>query len=151
MVAIAASVILIGGVQSSSAQSAMESIKQRQALMKNAGGAMKAVFGFLKKDMGTPAQVGSSARRIAANMAMFVDLFPRGTSMNDGMGKTRSKPEIWQQRAAFEDAAANAGKLAWALSAASRSGDKKAIGAAAGALGKNGCGGCHKTFRGPKQ
>ena len=129
----------------------MDSIKQRLALMKDNGAAFKTIIGYMKKNMGTTAQVASAARRIASNAARYPDMFPRGTSMNDGAGKTRAKPEIWSQWAKFEAAGANLSKLAWDLSAAAGTGDKKAMGAAMGAMGKNGCGGCHKAFRGPKQ
>jgi len=37
------------------------------------------------------------------------------------------------------------------LASAARGGNKKAIGAAIGAMGKKGCGGCHGAFRAKKK
>jgi cytochrome c556 len=77
--------------------------------------------------------------------------FPKGTSAADGVGKTRAKPVIWAKWGEFEAAAANLGKLASGLETAAATGDKAKIKAALTAMGKNGCGGCHKTFRAKKK
>ena len=59
---------------------------------------------------------------------------------------TDAKPEVWSQqdkfKAAYDKEAQEIGKLA----AAARSGDEKAMKAAAGDVGKA-CGGCHDDFR----
>ncbi len=52
--------------------------------------------------------------------------------------------------AAFKQAADMMSVYALKVADAAGSGDKKAMGAAMGQLGKKGCGGCHKDFRGPK-
>ena len=77
-------------------------------------------------------------------------LFPKGTSLKDMPGKTRAKPEIWTKMAAFDQAANIFAVYATRVADAAGSGDRKAIGAAMGQLGKRGCGGCHSDFRGPK-
>lgn len=141
----------VAGAGVASAQSAGEAIKQRQALMKANGKAFGVFVGFVKKGKGSAADVEKQARGIAARLADLPDLFPKGSSLADGAGKTRAKPEIWQQWAAFEADAAKTSKLAWDLSLAAVSGDKQAIGAAFDKLGKDGCTGCHRAFRGPKQ
>ena len=143
--------MVVAGAGVATAQSAGEAIKQRQALMKANGKAFGVFVNFVKKGQGSAADVGTNARIVASNVAQFVNLFPKGTSLADGAGKTRAKPEIWQKWAAFEGAAAKTSKLAWDLSLAAASGDKQAIGAAFGKLGKDGCTACHKTFRGLKQ
>ena len=132
------------------AQMAGDAIKARQGLMKNNGKNFGVIAGFVKKGKGTAAAAASSARKIASNVSLVVDLFPKGTSMTDSVAKNRAKPEIWQDRAKFVAAAANLVKLAWDLSLAAETGDKGAMGKAMGAMGKNGCTGCHKLFRGPK-
>ncbi len=151
LAALAVGSMLLGCTNMVSAQSGDQVIKERRALMKDNSRTVKAIVGYLKKDQGSAADVGMWARHIAANVAKIPDLYPKGTSMSDGVGKTRAKPEIWMQRVKFEAAAANLSKLAWDLSAAAGTGEKKAIGAVMGSMGKQGCGGCHKTFRGPKQ
>lgn len=59
---------------------------------------------------------------------------------------TDAKPEIWSQQDKFKAAAERAGKEISALVHASRSGDEKAMRAAAGEVGKS-CKACHDDFR----
>ena len=134
-------------------------IQERKGLMRDNGGNMKAIGAYLKTDKGSTADVASRARKIADNAKKIKGLFPEGTSLKDRPGQTRAKPAIWAKRAihnqaedmaAFNQAADIMGVYAMKLADAADSGDKKAIGAAMGQLGKRGCGGCHSDFRGPK-
>ena len=131
------------------AQMAGKAIDARKGLMKSNGKNMKVIVGFMKKGMGTAAEVAMSARMIASNMAQFPNHYPKGTAQGSGAGNTRAKAEIWTNWAGFAGGASKATDLALKVAMAADSGDKAAIGAALGALGK-GCGGCHKAFRGPK-
>ena len=133
------------------AGSPADTIKERRALMKNIGGHVKGVVGYLKKGKGTAADVAAHADAIAANASKIVALYPKGTGPGDGVGKTRGKPVIWTERGKFENAAENLKMLAMKLSSAAYTGDKKAIGMAMGSMGKKGCGGCHKMFRAKKK
>ena len=133
-----------------SAQSAGQAIEARKGLMKSNSRNFKIIAAFVKKGQGTAADVARSGRQIASNISAFPNNFPKGTSQGAGAGKTRAKAEIWQNWSKFIGGAAKAAKLALDLSLAAETGDKGAIGKAMGALGKNGCGGCHKAFRGPK-
>jgi len=128
-----------------------DTIKERRALMKNYGKNMKAISGYLKKGRGTAADVAASADKIAANASKIVALYPKGTATSDNVGKTRAKPEIWSERAKFEDAVGKLKTLAMNLAAAARTGNKGAIGKAMGAMGKQSCGGCHRAFRAKKK
>ena len=132
-------------------QSGGDAIKARKALMKDNSRAFRAIAAYVKKGKGSPADVNAQARTLAAAAAKIPGLFPKGTSLSDGAGKTRAKPAIWSDRAKFDASAANFGKLAMNLSAAAQSGDKKAIAAAFGSVGKGACGACHRAYRGPKQ
>jgi cytochrome c556 len=129
------------------AQDAAEAVKKRQEFMKEMGGDAKAINEFLEKDMGTAEDVKAKAADIKAEAAEIPSLFPAGTSLDDGVGKTGAKPEIWAKPDEFKAAAENMGMLAGKLEEAAASGDKQQIADAFGALGKNGCGGCHQTFR----
>jgi len=84
-------------------------------------------------------------------MSPVCTLFPKGTSLNDDAGKTRAKPDIWRNWSGFKARAATLKAEATKLSQAAKSGDKTAIATAFGSLGKNGCGGCHRQFRGPRK
>ena len=144
--AIAVPSIMAPPVMAQSASPA-EVIKERRALMKNTAGNLKGIVGYLKKGEGTPADVARRAEAIAANAAKISTLFPKGTSLADGVGETGAKPAIWEDKAKFDASAGNLRKLALALAATARAGDKKSIGMAMGAFGKEGCGTCHKPFR----
>ena len=148
--ALAIAAVAISAMPSSvDAQMAGKAIDARRAIMKNNGKNIKVIVGFMKKGMGTAADVAMSARNIASGLASFPNNFPKGTSQGAGAGNTRAKAEIWTQWARFAGGSAKGTELALKLAMAADTGDKGAIGKALGALGK-GCGGCHKAFRGPK-
>ena len=148
------------GLLASCAELGMDDpIKARQNLMRDNNSNVKAIGAFLKTGKGSTADVASRARKIAGNAEKISGLFPAGTSLKDKPGQTRAKPSIWakraihnqaEEKAAFNNAANIMSVYALRLADAADSGDKKAIGAAMGQLGKSGCGGCHKFFRGPK-
>lgn len=140
----------IGLLTSCAGFSARYAIGERQGVMKSYGGDMKAIGGFLKKGQGSAADVAARARKMAGSTDRLKGMFPKGTSSTDLPGKTRAKPAIWKKKAAFDQAADIMKVYAMRLAVAADSGDKKKIGAATGALGKRGCGGCHSDFRGPK-
>lgn len=83
------------------------------------------------------------AEAIAKSARVIPALFPPGT---DKGGNTKALPEVWSDRAGFEQAAANLGKAAQALSAAAVSGDEAATADAFRNLGQA-CGNCHRTYR----
>ncbi len=132
------------------AQMAGKAIDARRGLMKDNVKNWKVVVGFVKKGMGSSADVAMSARKIASDIAQFPNHFPKGTAQGSGAGNTRAKAEIWTEWARFTGGAAKGTELALKLAMAADTGDKGAIGKAMGAMGKGGCGGCHKVFRGPK-
>ncbi len=153
-------------IEASYAQSAGATIEKRKALMKEMNGHLKAVRKFIKGPkkglsakklkrsiarLGTAGDMELRAIAVSGQSGRLAAYFTKGTSPSDGAGKTRAKPEIWAQWGDFKAAAAKMGKLADSLSDASASGDKAKMKAAATALGKKGCGGCHEDFRAPKK
>ena len=132
------------------AQMAGKAIEARRALMKSNGKNIKVIVGLVKKGMGTAADAAKSARMIASNLAQLPNHYPKGTAQGSGAGNTRAKAEIWTEWARFTGGAAKGNELALKLAMAADTGNKGAMGKALGALSKNGCGGCHKAFRGPK-
>jgi cytochrome c556 len=74
-------------------------------------------------------------------------LFPESSGKDDTDVKSAALPVIWERWSEFEEAAnafeAESGKLVEAV----ESGDQAAIARQLGALGKQGCGNCHETFR----
>ena len=125
-------------------------LEQRQDLMKNNGAQSKAINDFIKEGKGTPADVEKAAAQIADNAKKIPALFPAGTGMAENPGKSYAKPELWQDKAKFDGFVKALGDGAMKLQAAAKTGDKAQIEAAAGDMGKQGCGGCHQAFRAPK-
>lgn len=144
--ALAVAVIVAGGTVAGLAQDKEALLKERQTLMKQQGADAKAVSEYLqgKNDQATAQQ---KADDLVATSAKIPSLFAPGTSSTDFAGKTNAKPVIWQQWDHFKEIAAGLHSDAEKLSAAVKSGDKDAVKAQLGALGKNGCGACHDNFR----
>ena len=157
MMAGLAAVFLFSVPAESFAQST-DPVKVRRAIMKENSIHLKSVKKFLKGGKtkkaiaraGTAADMELRGMAIAANADKIPSLFVKGTSLKDKPGKTRAKPAIWSDWKGFQAAAAKLKVLAVKFQKAAASGDKAAIKTASATMGKQGCGGCHKSFRGPK-
>ena len=121
-------------------------IKDRQALMKQQGGDMGAVKGFLE-DKADQAKATAAATDLIATMNKIPDVFPAGTEGPNPDGKYAPKPEVWSDMKGFLAQRDVAAGKADALLAAVKGGDKAAIQTAFADMGKNGCGGCHGKYR----
>jgi len=121
-------------------------IKDRQALMKQQGGDMGAVKGFLddKNDLATAT---AKASDLVDAIKKIPSVFPPDTGGANPDGKYTTKPEVWSDAKGFSAAVDSATDKATALLAAVKGGDKAAIQTAFSDMGKNGCGGCHEKFR----
>jgi cytochrome c556 len=121
-------------------------VEVRQNVMKAQGKDMAAIKGYLdgKNDL-TAAQTAGTD--LVGEIKKVPTAFPKGTGMDAMPGKSYAKPVIWAEPDKFAAAAKNAAAKAQALDAALKGGNKEAITAAFGDMGKNGCGGCHDTFR----
>lgn len=143
ILAIAAAVVITASA--TTAFAGEDDIKYRQAIFKAVGGHMTAIATILKTDAGDMKDISTHADGMLALAKIAPSIFPEGSGPD--AGKTGAKANIWTDAdgfkkvlAAFEE---NAGKLA----EAAKTGDKGAIGAALGGLGKNGCKACHDTYR----
>ena len=121
--------------------------KERETLMKGFGEHMKVIKGALTENKGTIADAAKAAHEIAANSHKIPSVFPPGSVSLETNAESEALPVIWQRWPEFENKAKNMGELANALAAAADSGNPQATLAAFGDLGKNGCSGCHETFR----
>jgi cytochrome c556 len=146
-VGLAAAVIVAGlSGGAARAQDAAAAVESRQAVMKAQGKDMAAIKGFLDGKSELPA-AQAAGEDLAAQVAKIPTLFPKGTSMDDLPGKSYAKPAVWAEMDKFSATAKTAQTKAEALDAALKGGDKTAITAAFGDMGKNGCGACHETYR----
>ena len=138
------------GAGPAQAQDAMTYIHQRQALMKRQGKDLTAIKAYLGGRL-DQAHAQAAAADLLTTLPKIPSLFPQKTSLAEYPGKTRAKPDIWTEWNEFNAAMQNADAKAKVLDAAMKSGNKAAIQTAFADLGKNGCNGCHKTFRAPKK
>lgn len=121
-------------------------IKDRQALMKEQGGDMGSIKGYLDSKVDL-AKATAAASDLIETMKKIPDVFPEGTGGPNPEGKWTAKAEIWSDWKGFLAARDTAADKATALLAALNGGDMNAITAAFGDMGKNGCGACHGKFR----
>jgi cytochrome c556 len=126
-------------------------IKARQEAMKTNSNDMKVIQAFLKDGKGTAADVAKAATSIAGVTKTVPSLFPKGSGRGDFPDKaTRALPVIWTDMAGFEKAAATTVSEAEKLAQVAKAGDKDAIEKQVAVLNKEGCGGCHTTYRGER-
>jgi cytochrome c556 len=121
-------------------------IKYRQTVMDGIGANMGGIGDILKNGLDMPGHIESHARQIAEGARLIGPAFAKAISE----GQTDAKAEIWKDAAGFKEAIAELESKANDLESAASSHDGPAIGAAVKALGKS-CGGCHKSFRKPKE
>jgi cytochrome c556 len=140
------------------AQDAAAVLTQRQDAMKAQGRSLTAIRNFVE-DKGDLVTAQAAGAQLVQSLQAVPNLFPQKTSLAELPGKTRAKPEIWQQWDKFVAADQAAVAQAQALNAALQGGDKAAITAALGNLARDvpgttptpgGCGACHAPFRGPQ-
>jgi cytochrome c556 len=143
----AAAVLLSLGLSATpvAAQSAMQAIDARKALMKSNGGAARVIGQYVRAGKGTSADVANSARTIIANAERIPSLFPEGSTSSD----SHAKPEIWMHFDEFKGYAARLKSEGEKLLAAAEANDKAGIGQAMASMGRNACGACHNDFRLP--
>lgn len=124
-------------------------VKYRQNLMKANSAHLGMIGAALKGEVSFTDQIAPNAEALALLGEMLVanaqQMFPEGS--DDASLETTALPAIWQNWAGFEEAAQRLQQEATKLSEVAQGGDMAAIGQQVGALGKNGCGGCHTDFR----
>jgi cytochrome c556 len=118
----------------------------RIATMKAQGKDMGAIKAFTE-DKGDLAAAQAAGVDLVTQVAKIPDLFPKNTGMTAFPGKSYAKDAVWTDWDKFLAAAKTASAKADALNTALKGGDKAAITAAFGDMGKNGCGACHEPFR----
>jgi cytochrome c556 len=142
----AAAIVLAGGAGFALAQDKEAILKDRQATMKEQGKDLQNVKAYID-GKGDLAQAKESATNLTKTTNKIPALFPPGTGGPNPSGDYVAKPVIWTDWDKFLEAQKTAATKANVLAVAVNGGDKAAIEVAFADLGKNGCGGCHTTFR----
>lgn len=145
---------VLGGVVAGAVAAAAQDQPQNPGVVgvrQNAMRASAAHMGTIKKVVSEYPQllpvVEDHAAALAAIAEHTPEMFPAG-SEGDG---SKATPAVWNDKAGFEQASQRAHDLAAKLGEAAKGGDAKATLAAFAELGKNGCGGCHQTYRQKQQ
>jgi cytochrome c556 len=142
-----AGIVLAAGLYADAARADDAAIvDSRQATMKAQGKDMTAIKAYIddKADLASAQAAGAD---LPTQVAKIPDLFPKGTGMAEFPGKSYAKPAVWTDWDKFTAQAKTAADKSAALNAALKGGDKAAITAAFGDMGKNGCGACHEPYR----
>ena len=135
----------------SSAVDGSDAIKERRALMKSISKEWKPIKDYAKSGAGSAADVAKHAAAINGMAKKISALFPKGSGRGNFSDKeTRALPAIWKDWNGFQKATSVFEDESAKLIKVAGTGDQKAIAKQVGAMGKNGCGGCHKPFRGAK-
>ncbi len=118
-------------------------IEKRQKAMKGNSENAKAIKAAAEsKDYKT---IELKAKDIMGTAEKIPSLFPKDSDK----GKTKAKPEIWENPDDFSKAAKNLAKASSELADAAKAGDDAAVTAKVKAVG-DACGSCHKNFRAEK-
>jgi cytochrome c556 len=121
-------------------------IDNRQSVMKAQGKDMTAIKAYIDDKADLTSAQGAGAD-LVVQVGKIPDIFPKGTGMDEFPGKSYAKPAIWTEWDKFSAQSKTSADKAAALDKALKGGDKAAITAAFGDMGKNGCGACHEPYR----
>jgi cytochrome c556 len=123
-------------------------VKERQNLMKQQAAGLKVIQGYVSGETGRDAAM-AKVTELLTLPPKIAGLFPPGTSTEDFPSDTHAKPEIWAQWERFKDVPSVLRRAEEKLAAAIKTGSKQDVLDELDAVGRNGCGACHTSFRSP--
>ncbi len=121
-------------------------LKERQTTMKRQEEDYKAIAGYAKGEVEQAVAI-EKVNDLLAIAPKIVAFFPEGTSVTEFPGKTAAKPDIWKEWDKFKALPDVLKGEEEKLAVAIKSGDKQAVVKSLTATGRNGCGGCHTSYR----
>ena len=125
---------------------AADVIKERQEIMKRHGQALRTLAAMVQKRAPfDPAVVKTTGVELAESLAEVKDMFPEGS--DKGETETWAKPEIWQNKEAFDQGFDQSVEAAKKLAAVEQEADLLRALNAVGTTCKN----CHDRFQRPKE
>ena len=122
-------------------------VKYRQAYMKANGAHITMVAAMVKDEVSWDDELAGHAHALHEQSQNLLRLFPENTGKGDTEVKSAALPVIWERWDEFQQAAEAFEQESAKLVEVAESGDPAAIAQQLGALGKQGCGNCHETFR----
>jgi cytochrome c556 len=150
----AAALVLATGLGAAVAFAADEPVnlvKYRKHFMDANGAHIAMIAAVIKGEVSLNDQVAANAKALAEQGKLLTtnlkQLFPEGSAQGETEEKSAALPVIWEKWGDFEQAAQKFQEESAKLAEVAAGGDMAAIAQQLGALGKQGCGGCHQTFR----
>jgi len=122
------------------------SVKYRQSLMESVGGDMAAIGNILKYGLPLTANIVTHAEGLASHAKLVSSAFERKVTS----GPNDSEPAIWEKADEFKEKSKAFETETAKLVEVAKAGDGAALGVQMKATGKS-CGGCHDSFRKPKE
>lgn len=141
--AAAVTTVILGS--SVGAHAGEDAIKYRKAVMSAVGAHMGAISAILKTGAGDMKDIPVHADAMAGLANMTGHIFPKDSGPMDG--ETAAKADVWEKPDDFNKVVMAFVAEAEKLAVVAKTGDKAAIGAQLGALGKNACKACHDGYK----
>jgi cytochrome c556 len=145
-IALAASVAMIAAA--SVAQDKEAQIKARQDFMEAQQKDVDAISAYAK-GQGDKATALAKANDLVAVAPKIVEQFPPGTSAKEFPGKTKAKPELWEEWDKAKLLPAKLQDMEKKLVEAISTGTPEEVGQELRTVYRNGCTGCHGPYRLP--
>ena len=140
----------IGIAGAASAQDAKKldegAIKYRQSVMESVGGDMAAIANIMKYGLPLTGNIVTHAEGLASHAKLVSSAFERKATG----GPNDSEPAIWEKTDEFKEKSKAFETETAKLVEVAKAGDGAALGVQMKATGKS-CGGCHDSFRKPKE
>ena len=137
---------LLSSVAMVVAQDKPEVVQNRQHMMSGLFADLGVVSAYVSGRV-AQGRAQDAADGLVRTWSTMPELFPPGTSSTDLPGKTKAKPQIWNNRDEFVAANKTAEQEARKLADAVRSDDKAQAQILLGAISKDCNGACHQAFR----
>lgn len=128
------------------AQDKAAAVKARQDFMKAQAAATK-TLGDYGKGMATKADAEKAIADLQARNGKIMALFVPGTSMSDMPGVSYAKPAAFTDTAKLKEIVATLKTYEDKQAETVKNGTPEQVAAVQADLGKNGCTGCHMTYR----
>ena len=149
--AVAGAGLLAFGTAAFGADEPANIVKYRKAFMGANGAHISMIAAVVKGEVSFTGDIAANAQALAEQgkllTANLQQLFPEGTAKGETGEKSAALPVIWEKWGEFEQAAQKFEAESAKFAEVAQGGDQAAIAQQLGALGKQGCGNCHETFR----
>jgi cytochrome c556 len=145
-----AAAILLASAAASVAQDKLAQIKARQDFMEQQQKAVDAINAYAK-GQGDKATALDKANELLALSPKIADLFVPGTSAKEFPGKTRAKPEAWENLDKFKSIPVGLHTAEEKLVEVIKTGTPQQAGDEMRTVYRENCNGCHTPFRLPEE